>query len=79
MVDLTQVKNLSWNGLTPVHRGQVWRMLLRYVPYNKKNQQSVLGRKRTEYQRFIEMHKDDPEDEALKKIHKVIYFDVLRT
>ncbi len=54
-------------------------MLLRYVPYNKKNQQSVLQRKRTEYQRFIDQHKSDPEDEALKKIHKVIYFDVLRT
>lgn len=48
----------------------------------------MLKRKREEYERFINMHylSDEEEeeekvgeDENLKKIHKVIYFDVLRT
>ena len=49
IIDIEKVKKLAWNGVPVRHRGNVWRLLLKYMPTNKDNQQQSINRKRKDY------------------------------
>ncbi len=49
VVDLEDLKKLSWNGIPPNHRPMVWRLLTGYMPANKGRREMTLKRKRGEY------------------------------
>ncbi|SCU85435.1 LAME_0D01332g1_1 [Lachancea meyersii CBS 8951] len=49
LINLSELRRLSWNGVPMVHRPRVWRLLIGYAPANIKRQQSLLQRKRQEY------------------------------
>ncbi len=49
VVDLEDLKKLSWNGIPPNHRPMVWRLLTGYMPANKGRREVTLKRKRREY------------------------------
>ncbi|AEY96432.1 FADR213Cp [Eremothecium gossypii FDAG1] len=66
VIKLNDLRKLSWNGVPMVHRPQVWKLLIGYLPANLKRQQSTIQRKRQEYrdgiQRvFSDLHlRDEP-------------------
>jgi len=53
IVDLEELRKLSWNGVPSKFRSQVWQMLLGYLPTNKSRRQPALLRKRRLYQELI--------------------------
>ena len=48
-IDLNALRKLSWNGIPPEFRTQVWQLLLGYLPTNKGRRDAAIIRKRKEY------------------------------
>ena len=65
------------------YRGIVWKLLLKYIPLKRENQEAALKRKREEYSNFVNIYfdnmKKEDRDESEKKIMKIIIADVKRT
>lgn len=79
IVDLEELRKLSWNGVPSKFRSQVWQMLLGYLPTNKSRRQPALLRKRRLYQELITSYYNVPdadrtpnESETLRQILKDI-------
>lgn len=53
IVDIEQLRELSWSGIPPEFRPVCWRLLLGYVPPNRDLREQVLIRKRKEYKNFV--------------------------
>jgi hypothetical protein len=53
IVDIEQLRELSWSGIPPEFRPVCWRLLLGYVPPNRELREQVLIRKRKEYKNFV--------------------------
>ena len=49
VVDLEQIRNLSWAGLPNKHRARIWRLFLDYEPVNSNLKDSTLDHKRKDY------------------------------
>ncbi|KAI5965835.1 GYP1 [Candida pseudojiufengensis] len=49
IIDLQELRKLSWNGIPHELRALSWLLLLGYLPTNKARQNSTLKRKRQEY------------------------------
>jgi hypothetical protein len=83
VVDLAKLHKLAWNGIPSKFRGIVWKLLLKYIPPKKENQEGVVKRKREEYANFVTLYfeqmTDEDRDENEKKIMKIIVADVKRT
>jgi hypothetical protein len=83
IIDLEKVKNMAWHGIPRAFRAKTWKLLLKYLPQNKSNQEASLKRKREEYYEFVVRHLENVEERHLedseKKIRKIIWSDVLRT
>lgn len=64
-------------------RGQVWRVLLKYVPTNRETQVSVVERKRKDYYDMVSMYmentKEDDRDKNEQKGLDQVVVDVERT
>jgi hypothetical protein len=59
-----------------------WRLLLRYAPTNRDNQEQALARKRKDYFVMVNTYIEQPtleQDAQERKISKLINDDVLRT
>lgn len=63
IVDLEELRKLSWNGVPSKYRSQVWQMLLGYLPTNKSRRQPALLRKRRLYQELITSYYNVSDDE----------------
>mmetsp|Transcript_8274 Transcript_8274/g.9204 ORF Transcript_8274/g.9204 Transcript_8274/m.9204 type:complete len:490 (+) Transcript_8274:53-1522(+) len=80
-LDVKQLKKLGWNGLPKEHRGDVWKLLLGYLPANKGRREKTLERKRQEYRNMVERNfesnnaRSDGEEKSFRQIH----IDVKRT
>ena len=64
------------------YRGVVWKLLLKYMPTNKDNQQQSINRKRKDYQAMVNTYIIQPtleQDAQEKKTSKLIGDDVHRT
>ncbi|KAF8447078.1 rab-GTPase-TBC domain-containing protein [Kalaharituber pfeilii] len=48
-VDLTELRNLAWNGIPAELRPMAWQLLLGYLPANSDRRVSTLERKRKEF------------------------------
>lgn len=64
LINLIELRQLSWNGIPSIHRPTVWKLLIGYLPANKNRQSIFLKRKRLEYidainHTFSEQHKRD--------------------
>ena len=89
MVDLEKLKQQAWNGVPhrshsaySDNRCEVWKLLLKYMPTNRENQQPTLQRKRKEYFVMVNTYIENPsleQDAQEKKIFKLINDDVMRT
>lgn len=58
VVSMTELRSLGWNGIPPVYRAQVWKLLLGYLPTNQARRQQTLQRKRSEYKDAMAQHYD---------------------
>lgn len=54
-INLNDLRKLSWNGIPAIHRPQVWKLLIGYLPANTKRQHSLLQRKRLEYRDGVQL------------------------
>lgn len=62
VVNMADLRKLSWNGIPPEHRAQAWKIMLGYLPSNKSRRPITLQRKRAEYKDAIAQHYDIHDD-----------------
>ncbi|KAI9991027.1 hypothetical protein PInf_018645 [Phytophthora infestans] len=56
VVDLDQLRKLSWGGVPTNYRPTVWRLLLSYMPSKKDRRAAMLERKRQEYLELLQQY-----------------------
>lgn len=49
IINLQELRQVSWNGIPKCHRPVVWKLLIGYLPANIKRQENLLNNKRKEY------------------------------
>lgn len=49
LINLQELRQISWNGIPKCHRPIVWKLLIGYLPANIKRQENLLKNKRKEY------------------------------
>ncbi|PRP84115.1 GTPase-activating protein GYP1-like [Planoprotostelium fungivorum] len=82
IVDMAQLRKLSWQGIPPELRANTWRLLLDYLPANADRRNQVLDRKREEYSATIPRYFDVDDTHRTNEeqtIYKQIQLDVPRT
>ncbi|KAM3276768.1 hypothetical protein ACQJBY_044888 [Aegilops geniculata] len=62
-VILDKLRELSWSGVPPYMRPNIWRLLLGYAPPNADRREGVLTRKRLEYVECVSQYYDIPDTE----------------
>ncbi|CAD5196343.1 GTPase-activating protein GYP1-like [Musa acuminata AAA Group] len=62
-VILEKLRELSWSGVPPYMRPDIWRLLLGYAPPNSDRRDGVLARKRLEYVDCVSQYYDIPDSE----------------
>mmetsp|Transcript_11581 Transcript_11581/g.17546 ORF Transcript_11581/g.17546 Transcript_11581/m.17546 type:complete len:359 (-) Transcript_11581:233-1309(-) len=81
--NLSGVRQLSWGGVPPSLRADVWRILLGYLPTNKERRKITLTRKRQEYISVVPKSFDEMETEESdaheRLIYRQIHVDIPRT
>ncbi|KAG6505165.1 hypothetical protein ZIOFF_037518 [Zingiber officinale] len=58
-----KLRELSWSGVPPYMRPNIWRLLLGYAPPNSDRREGVLARKRLEYVECVAQYYDIPDSE----------------
>jgi hypothetical protein len=58
VVDMSELRRLSWNGIPPEYRAKTWQILLGYLPTNSARRKTTLKRKRAEYLDAMAQHYD---------------------
>jgi len=76
VIDLEQLRKLSWSGIPDEIRPTVWKILMGYLPANSDRRDATLERKRKEYEEYKEQSLGKGVEAAL---HHQIHIDVLRT
>ncbi|CAK80484.1 unnamed protein product (macronuclear) [Paramecium tetraurelia] len=81
IIDLEQLKQLTWRGAPQVYRAKAWKLILKYIPPNHMSQTSVIQKKRQDYLQYIKNYYEQihDRDDGEEKIIKIISNDVLRT
>mmetsp|Transcript_33123 Transcript_33123/g.48366 ORF Transcript_33123/g.48366 Transcript_33123/m.48366 type:complete len:448 (+) Transcript_33123:258-1601(+) len=82
VVNLRDLRSLSWNGIPPQHRPTAWKILLGYLPANSSRRQHTLDRKRSEYKDAIAQHydiDDNARTDAEQVTLRQVLVDVPRT
>jgi hypothetical protein len=94
IIDLEELKKITWFGLKPQTRGKVWKILLEYYPVNRDMWEESISRKRAEYLDLATGHfqdltysEDKEEQEGItermspyeEENYKQIVIDVKRT
>ena len=79
-VDLAELRNLAWKGISASCRAKSWMIMIGYVPTARSRREETLERKRWEYKSIVRQHFDI---ERLKTEHDPIYkqisIDIPRT
>jgi len=82
VVDLEQLRKLSWQGIPFEVRPTVWQLLLEYLPANVERRETTLERKRREYLDCIPKYFDIDDAERTQEervLYRQIQIDVPRT
>ncbi|SMN17894.1 similar to Saccharomyces cerevisiae YOR070C GYP1 Cis-golgi GTPase-activating protein (GAP) for the Rab family members Ypt1p (in vivo) and for Ypt1p, Sec4p, Ypt7p, and Ypt51p (in vitro) [Maudiozyma saulgeensis] len=78
IINLQELRQLSWNGIPKPHRPIVWKLLIGYLPANTKRQESLLKRKRQEYSEGLKHTFSDEHSRDIPTWHQ-IEIDIPRT
>ncbi|XP_013195194.2 TBC1 domain family member 22B [Amyelois transitella] len=70
VVDLHELKQLSWSGIPVKARAITWRLLAGYLPANTERRAETLERKRADYKNFVTQYYDaERDDDTYRQIH----------
>ncbi|CAB4256267.1 similar to Saccharomyces cerevisiae YOR070C GYP1 Cis-golgi GTPase-activating protein (GAP) for the Rab family members Ypt1p (in vivo) and for Ypt1p, Sec4p, Ypt7p, and Ypt51p (in vitro) [Maudiozyma barnettii] len=78
VINLQELRQLSWNGIPKPHRPIVWKLLIGYLPANTRRQESLLKRKRQEYTEGLKHTFSDEHSRDIPTWHQ-IEIDIPRT
>ncbi|CAM9502600.1 unnamed protein product [Chrysoparadoxa australica] len=82
VVEMDELRKLSWNGVRPKDRPMVWKLLLGYLPANRARRKETLDRKRREYLEAVPLYFDIPDERRTSQEQdtlRQILVDVPRT
>jgi len=77
LLDLDDLKNLSWSGIPEEVRPMAWRLLAGYLPTSSERRQQVLHRKRIDYANLVMQYYDTNKDDY-KDTYRQIHIDIPR-
>ncbi|OWR55105.1 TBC1 domain family member 22B [Danaus plexippus] len=70
VLDLNELKQLSWSGIPTKARAVTWRLLAGYLPANAERRAETLERKRADYKHLVRQYYDaDREEDTYRQIH----------
>ncbi|KAM3957844.1 TBC1 domain family member 22 [Aphomia sociella] len=70
VVDLNELKHLSWSGVPVKARAITWRLLAGYLPANSERRAETLDRKRADYKHLVRQYYDaERDDDTYRQIH----------
>ncbi|XP_053616861.1 TBC1 domain family member 22B [Plodia interpunctella] len=70
VVDLNELKHLSWSGIPVKARAITWRLLAGYLPANTERRAETLERKRADYKHLVRQYYDaERDDDTYRQIH----------
>ncbi|XP_059054837.1 TBC1 domain family member 22B [Achroia grisella] len=70
VVDLNELKQLSWSGIPVKARAITWRLLAGYLPANSERRVETLERKRADYKHLVRQYYDaERDDDTYRQIH----------
>jgi hypothetical protein len=62
VVNLAELRKLTWNGIPPIHRATAWKLLLGYLPTNQARREQTLAKRQNEYLDAVRQHYDIHDD-----------------
>ncbi|KAL5238107.1 hypothetical protein ACI65C_005517 [Semiaphis heraclei] len=78
LLNLDDLKKLSWSGVPVEIRPMTWRLLAGYLPTSAERRQEALDRKRIDYANLVKQYYDTDKDEVYKDIYRQIHIDIPR-
>ncbi|XP_055523765.1 TBC1 domain family member 22B isoform X2 [Wyeomyia smithii] len=79
LLNLIALKELSWSGIPRKMRAVTWRLLSGYLPTSLERRNTVLERKRLDYQKLVQQYFHvDNRDEIQQDTYRQIHIDVPR-
>ncbi|KAJ3241629.1 GTPase-activating protein [Chytriomyces hyalinus] len=79
VVDMEQLKKLSWMGVPEEIRHTVWKLLMGYLPSNSKSRDDILKKKRGEYLEYVHQQFFEGKSSLDQALVHQIHIDILRT
>ncbi|XP_076176900.1 TBC1 domain family member 22 isoform X2 [Ptiloglossa arizonensis] len=79
VLNLEELRQLSWSGVPARLRSVTWRLLSEYLPANLERRQHVLERKRLDYWNLVKQYYDIERDEGFQQdTYHQIHIDIPR-
>ncbi|KAK0088392.1 hypothetical protein PV325_012175 [Microctonus aethiopoides] len=78
LLNLDELRQLSWSGVPAKLRSVTWRLLSEYLPANLERRQQVLERKRLDYRNLVEQYYNTERDEGFQDTYRQIHIDIPR-
>lgn len=78
VLNLDELRQLSWSGVPARLRSVTWRLLSEYLPANLERRQHVLERKRLDYWNLVKQYYDTERDEGFQDTYRQIHIDIPR-
>nr|CAD7415109.1 unnamed protein product [Timema poppensis] len=78
LLNLEDLRQLSWSGVPIRVRPVTWRLLSGYLPASLERRQQVLVRKRMDYCNLVKQYYDTERDEAYQETYRQIHIDIPR-
>lgn len=70
VLDLDELKQISWSGIPVKVRAVTWRLLAGYLPANSERRAETLERKRADYLHLVKQYYDsERDDDTYRQIH----------
>ena len=77
-IEIEDLRQLAWPGLTPKARAKAWKILCGYLPGNASRQQEVMQRKQEEYQRYVDQYFATKDQDVHQDTYRQIHIDIPR-
>lgn len=78
LLNLEDLRQLSWSGIPVKVRATTWRLLSGYLPASLERRQQVLERKRLDYWNLVKQYYDTERDETHQDTYRQIHIDIPR-
>ncbi|XP_046682337.1 TBC1 domain family member 22B [Homalodisca vitripennis] len=78
LLNLDDLRHLSWSGIPVEVRPVAWRLLAGYLPASLERRQAVMERKRLDYWNLVKQYFDTERDETYQDTYRQIHIDIPR-